>query len=52
MSLLDSLRQRLKVIERQFADAIIPIRELDDNRPIRLIPFGPLGFVSLRRVLN
>ena len=29
MSLLDSLRQILKVTERQFAAAVTPIRELD-----------------------
>ena len=32
MSLLDSLRQRLKVIERQFAAAVTPMRELDLGR--------------------
>jgi len=32
MSLLDSLRQRLKVIERQFAAEITPMRELDLGR--------------------
>ena len=32
MSLLDSSRQRLKVIERQFAAAVTPMRELDLGR--------------------
>ena len=34
MSLLDSLRQRLKVIERKFAAAVTPMRELELGRDV------------------